>query len=220
MPDGVIRYRATANQARDDYGDLPDGPFFAGLYLASQALRLAASGDPAAHREVLHTLDGMALLMDVTGRPGLLARWVARAQPASRSEWLPSPTRPGYFFRGDVSKDQLAGYACGLGVAFAVLPDPGDPRAIATLAVPLAEHLRGNDRRIVDVDGERHHARRPERARRGLSGGRECADRALGGEGGGRRERRRRLQSASSTRTATCAPRAARTGARPATPSA
>jgi hypothetical protein len=116
MPDGVIRYRATASQARADYGDLPDGPFFAGLYLASQALRLAASGDPAARHEVLRTLDGMSLLMDVTGRPGLLARWVARAQPASRREWLPSPTRPGYVFRADVSKDQLAGYACGLGV--------------------------------------------------------------------------------------------------------
>ena len=84
MPDGVIRYRFTAGQARDDYGDLPDGPFFAGLYLASQALRLAAGAEPAARSEVLRTLDGMALLMDVTGRPGLLARLIAahdRARP-------------------------------------------------------------------------------------------------------------------------------------------
>jgi hypothetical protein len=156
MPDGVIRYRFTASQARDDYGDLPDGPFFAGLYLASQALRLAASGDPAARSEVLRTLDGMALLMDVTGEPGLLARWVATAQPAvTRSSWLPSATRPGYLFRADVSKDQLAGYACGLGVALALLPDPEIRARVAQLATPLAEHLRRNDRRIVDVDGER-----------------------------------------------------------------
>ena len=156
MPDGVIRYRFTADQARDDYGDLPDGPFFAGLYLASQALRLAASGETIARREVLHTLDGMALLMDVTGEPGLLARWVATTQPAvTRSPWLPSTTRPGYFFRADVSKDQLAGYACGLGVALALLPDPEIRARVTQLALPLAEHLRRNDRRIVDVDGER-----------------------------------------------------------------
>ena len=52
MPDGVIRYRVHASQSRDDYGDLPDGPFFAGLYLASQALRLAATGEAAARDEV------------------------------------------------------------------------------------------------------------------------------------------------------------------------
>jgi hypothetical protein len=156
MPDGVIRYRFTASQARDDYGDLPDGPFFAGLYLASQALRLAASGDPAARREVLRALDGMALLMDVTGEPGLLARWVARTPPAvTRSPWLPSATRPGYFFRADVSKDQLAGYACGLGVALALLPDPEIRERVSALALALAEHLRRNDRRVIDVDGER-----------------------------------------------------------------
>lgn len=155
MPDGVIRYRFHTAQARDDYGDLPDGPFFAGLYLASQALHLAASGEPAARSEVLRTLEGMALLMDVTGEPGLLARWVARAQPASRAEWLRSPARPGYFFRADVSKDQLAGYACGLGVAFARLPDPEIRARVAQLALPLAEHLHRNGQRIVDVDGVR-----------------------------------------------------------------
>jgi hypothetical protein len=156
MPDGVIRYRATRAQARNDYGDLPDGPFFAGLYLASQALRLAASGEAAARAEVMRTLDGMTLLMEVTGRPGLLARWVARKPPAvTRSPWLPSPTRAGYFFRADVSKDQIAGYACGLGVAHALLPDPEIRARVAALALPLAEHLRENDLRIVDVSGER-----------------------------------------------------------------
>lgn len=155
MPDGVIRYRVTASQARDDYGDLPDGPFFAGLYLASQALRLAASGEPAARGEVLKTLEGMALLMDVTGQPGLLARWVARVPPAGNSAWQVSSARPGYFWRADVSKDQVAGYACGLGVALALLPDPEISERVARLAAPLAEHLRRNQLRIVDWDGER-----------------------------------------------------------------
>jgi len=155
MPDGVIRYRVTSSQAREDYGDLPDGPFFAGLYLASQALRLAVTGEPAARVEVLETLDGMALLMDVTGEPGLLARWVSRAPVASRSEWHDSLTRPGYRWRGDVSKDQLAGYACGLGVALALLPDPELRARAAALARPLAEHLRRNELQIVDVGGER-----------------------------------------------------------------
>jgi hypothetical protein len=154
MPDGVIRYRVAEGQALDDYGDLPDGPFFTGLYLASQALRLHA-GEEAARAEVHAALDGMALLLEVTGAPGLLARWVARAQPArTRSVWAPSPARPGYLFRADVSKDQLAGYACGLGVAWALLPDAEIRARVEALAVPVAEHLRRNGMRIVDVDGE------------------------------------------------------------------
>jgi hypothetical protein len=155
MPDGVIRYRVHASQPRDDYGDLPDGPFFAGLYLASQALRLAATGEADARREVEHTLAGMELLMAVTGEPGLLARWVGRGPSPRDTEWLPSSALPGYWWRADVSKDQLAGYACGLGVALAVLPDPELRARVARLAGPLAERLAAHALRIVDHDGAR-----------------------------------------------------------------
>jgi hypothetical protein len=155
MPDGVIRYRVHASQARDDYGDLPDGPFFAGLYLASQALRLAATGEAEARSEVERTLAGMELLMAVTGQPGLLARWVGRGPSPRGTDWLPSAALPGYWWRGDVSKDQLAGYACGLGVALAVLPDPALRAHVARLAGPLAQHLDEHALRIVDHDGER-----------------------------------------------------------------
>ena len=155
MPDGVIRYRVRASQARDAYGDLPDGPFFAGLYLASQALRLAATGEPAARAEVERTLDGMSLLMSVTGEPGLLARWVGRGPSPRPTEWVQSTARPGYWWRADVSKDQLAGYACGLGVTLAVLPDPSLRTRIASLAGPLAQHLEAHDDQIFDYDGER-----------------------------------------------------------------
>jgi hypothetical protein len=155
MPDGVIRYRVHASQARDDYGDLPDGPFFAGLYLASQALRLAATGEADARSEVERTLAGMELLMAVTGQPGLLARWVGRGPSPRGTDWQPSAAQPGYWWRADVSKDQLAGYACGLGVALAVLPDPALRARVARLAGPLAQHLDEHALRIVDHDGRR-----------------------------------------------------------------
>jgi hypothetical protein len=155
MPDGVIRYRVATSQARDDYGNLPDGPFFAGLYLAGQALRLAVTGEPAARREVLRTLDGMRLLLEVTGEPGLLARWVSRAPVVSDAEWHVSSALPGYWWRGDVSKDQLAGYAAGLAVALAVLPQAELRNRVAALALPVAERLHRDGMRIVDADGER-----------------------------------------------------------------
>jgi hypothetical protein len=156
MPDGVLRYRFAVDQPRDDYGDLPDGPFFAGLYLASQVLRFAATQEPAALREIEATLAGLELLQGVTGVPGLLARWVSRGVPArTRAPWHASAARPGYAWRGDVSKDQLAGYACGLGVALALAPEPALRERAARLALPLAKRLHEGDLRILDAGGER-----------------------------------------------------------------
>jgi len=155
MPDGVVRYKLWASEPRERYGNWADGSFFTGLYLASQALRLAVTGDAAARLEVARTLDGMQLLMDVTGEPGLIARYVGRQPYAGgKSEWVQSTTRPGYWWRADVSKDQLAGYVCGLGVALAELRDPAARARIAAIAGPLAQHLDRNDYRVRDHDGE------------------------------------------------------------------
>lgn len=154
MPDGVIRYQAWSHWDASEYGSLADGSFFQGLYLASQALRLAATGDSAAREQVLLTLRAMELYAEVSGRRGLIARYLSR-QPPSRGSWRRSTTHPEYFWRTDASKDQYAGYAHGLGVALAVLPDPEIRARLAPLAAALADHLIENDLEIVDWDGER-----------------------------------------------------------------
>jgi hypothetical protein len=154
MSDGVIRYQAWSHWDASEYGSLADGSFFQGLYLASQALRWAATGDSAAREQVLLTLRAMELYAEVSGRRGLIARYVSRRLP-SRGSWRRSTTHPGYFWRTDVSKDQYAGYAHGLGVALAVLPDPEIRARLAPLAAAIADHLIENELEIVDWDGGR-----------------------------------------------------------------
>jgi hypothetical protein len=154
MPDGMIRYRFNRRlQTREDRGNHADGPYFLGIYLASQALRYAATGDSGAREQILLTLQGARLYAELSGRRGLLARYFSPTT-VDDPRWRPSPTHPGYHWRSDVSKDQYAGFVHGLGVTWAVVPDPDIRAAIRPLATAIADHLIDNELRILDWDGE------------------------------------------------------------------
>jgi hypothetical protein len=185
-PEGVLRYQIKHGRADDgSYGDLADGPFHTGIYLASQAFRFAATSDPAARHQVLRALDGLRTLHDVTGCRGLLARYISPTgrrpgdggpsseQPADSSldgtrrmadatgaedddkAWRPSTAMPGFAWRGDVSKDQYAGFIHGLGVALALVPDPEVRARVAELSSAAADHLEAHHMKLIDANGQR-----------------------------------------------------------------
>jgi hypothetical protein len=158
--EGIVSYRRPVREEPgaslgDTYGNLADGTFHTGIYLASQALR-AAAGEEEARDDVERGLGALRLLMEVTGKRGLLARHLSPAGSERRFDdprWLPSATRPAYAWRSDVSKDQYAGFAHGVGVAVALAHDPVLRLEAGRLAAAAADHLVENDMRIVDVDG-------------------------------------------------------------------
>ncbi|MBI4600989.1 MAG: hypothetical protein HY721_03425 [Planctomycetes bacterium] len=162
-PAGVLKYRIELDRPDDgSYGNLADGLFHTGIYLASQAMRYAATRDPAAREQVLRALAGVELLHDVTGARGLFARHVSPAgKPYLREgswpakDWRPSATRPAFVWRGDVSKDQYAGFVHGAGVALALVDDPEVRARVGRLAAAAADHLMEHPMRIVDADGRR-----------------------------------------------------------------
>jgi len=154
MPDGLIRYRRwLTGQEMPGYGNLADGCFQLGIYLASQALRFAATGDPDAREQVMLSLGAMKLYAEVSGVRGLLARYFSPVKPDD-DRWHHSQTHPQYFWRSDVSRDQYAGHIHGLGVTLAVVSDPEIRSQIATLAAPIADHLMENGLKIIDWDGQ------------------------------------------------------------------
>jgi hypothetical protein len=154
-PEGLIRYRRSLGGPPDpSYGDLADGCFHTGIYLASQALRHAATRDPRAREEALHALRALEMLMEVTGKPGLLARHFSPAGTISGGPWRASSSLPAYVWRSDVSKDQYAGFIHGLGVALVCLDEPEVRARVARLAGAAADHLLANDFTIIDADGE------------------------------------------------------------------
>jgi hypothetical protein len=154
-PEGLLRYKVRRAELEEPgWGNLADGPFHLGIYLASQALRAATTGGAAAREQVARSLAGLRLLAEASGEQGLLARWVSPVPFPEDPRWRPSPIRPALYWRSDVSRDQYAGLVYGLAVTLAVLPDPELRAQAARLAGPAADRLAAHDLRIVDWDGE------------------------------------------------------------------
>ena len=165
-PEGLVLYRldlrtSAQDLERGNYPDLADTPTFTGMWAASACLRARLEPPGPQRAEALvdarRALDGLALLGDVTGRPGLLARGVRRAAAPLPDEaakpharWFAgAPGLEGYRWRGDVSVDQ---YANGLLPAAAECA-AAFPERSRRLAVDFAALLLQSGFRLVDPDG-------------------------------------------------------------------
>lgn len=167
-PEGVVLYRVDlatidADLSRGTYPNLADTPTFTGIWAATSCTRAEVDAAGPERDEALadarRALDGLQLLMDVTGKRGLLARGIRRsAEPlpdeAAKPErrWFAGTGRfAEYRWRGDASFDQ---YANGL------LPAAWEcrrlfPERTRRLAVDFATRLYEDDFRLIDPDGRR-----------------------------------------------------------------
>ena len=161
-PEGIVLYRVDLRTIERDlvsgtYPNLADAPTFTGLFAAASCSRARIELDPSeALADADRALAGLALLMAVTGRRGLLARSARRDRGRDvsdlRGKWLPAaPPHERYVFRADVSVDQ---YANGLLPAVAACAHAFPARA-RELATAFAEHLLEHDLQLIDADGER-----------------------------------------------------------------
>ena len=157
-PEGLLAYRILFDQEPDgSYGDHADVAFHTGIYLGSQALRYRVTGEPAALDTVRSALAGIALLHDVTGVRGLIARHANPRGAVQTDQWRPSPTLADYDYKSDVSKDQYAGVAFGLALTWAHVPDAGVRAEVARLSGAIADHLIENRMTLVGSEGETSH---------------------------------------------------------------
>ncbi len=161
-PEGMVIYAQSRvrppDLRRGPYGDLSDTACWTGYYAGAEALRLAATGDAAARRRLDRALAGLEFLARVTGVPGLLARSADRnlavPERARRGGiWRPGAV-PGTVYRGDVSKDQVAGVLFGLGCVLARVEDPDLRNRAGRLAAEIASRLEADGLALRDRDGK------------------------------------------------------------------
>ena len=160
--EGLLLYNVDLRTIERDLADgsypvAADGPTFNGLWAAGACARAESTTGTRSARakaEAWQALDGLELLMNVTGVPGLLARSVRRAPPPARvaSDWhAASGAYAGWYWRGDVSQDQYAnGLVPAVGLCRRLFPD----RA-RRLAVAAATHLVAHGYELTDPDGRR-----------------------------------------------------------------
>ena len=102
-----------------------DACMWTGCYAAAQACRWHVTRDPDALAQVRFLAKGMKALQDVTGSPGHFARNLGRpTKPGEGEQVTKSPSMPGYWFRSDVSRDQLAGITLGWYFVGRFMEDP------------------------------------------------------------------------------------------------
>ena len=146
-PDGPVRYEYAS-----------DTVAWTGALLGAEAERWAAKHDPAALDRVRTVLGGLATLSAVTGERGLWARF---ACPKGFIAGEPHPERwhrggSGYAdwrWRGDVSKDQMAGLVYGLGAVVDLVEEPGSRARAARLLGDLADRVLGRDAAMEEARG-------------------------------------------------------------------
>ncbi len=137
---------------------LSDQAAWTGVLLGAEAERWAATGEEEARRRVLHLLRGLATLSAVTGERGAFARY-ARAPGVPEREgdsphWHDGASgHDGWRWRGDLSKDQVAGMLYGLAAVTDLVEDPAARARAAVLLGDLADRVLARGLRIEDPDG-------------------------------------------------------------------
>lgn len=163
LADGLLR-----TVTLDDDGQvtarhhLPSSGLWTAMYLASQSVRYAVTGDPVAQQNAGLAARGLHDLTAVTGIPGLYGRAYARpdfeyAYDVTESPaWVASdaPGYQGWYWNHDVSKDTMDGIAFGYSVAMEHLDDAATLDLIRTDFKAFSDHLVGNGLQIIDHTGE------------------------------------------------------------------
>ncbi|AKV01411.1 hypothetical protein AKJ09_08074 [Labilithrix luteola] len=154
---GSPHYADPPNFTQLDYmGGLGDSAIWTGTYLAAESARLIATGSADARARVRSLVDTIHLFMNVSGEPGILARWTKES-----SKTYPFPTGDlacgqdtrshcnvpydgkNYDYVGGISRDQYQGVMLGYGLAYEALgPADEDKRdVIRRDVVMLVEEL-------------------------------------------------------------------------------
>jgi hypothetical protein len=115
------------------------------LYVAAEAFRYGATGDPLARRNAWESLQALMFLEQVTGIPGFAARsFVPRdvADPAKTygGEWHPSVDGR-WWWKGDTSSDEVVGHYFAYAVYYDVAADEDQRREIRPFVARITDHI-------------------------------------------------------------------------------
>jgi hypothetical protein len=138
-----------------------DSATWNGAVLAALSFQYAVTHDSRVLDRIAHVVRGLHLFFAVTGKPGLMARAVARADALVLDELAPNryvaPDGTEYRFQGNPAKGSFNQIACGYAAllmhAGADLPPEVRELARADMTA-MVLHLIDHDYRATDADGQ------------------------------------------------------------------
>ena len=152
---GSARYEDTTRTTIATMDGIGDSAIWTGTFLASEALRLRATGAPDARARVRSLVQTVHLWLNVAGEPGMLVRWAkesATTHPFTIGDYDCSVERvhcgvdhagKKYDFIGHISRDQYQGVLLGLATAYDALGSADEDlrEILRSDAVTIVEEL-------------------------------------------------------------------------------
>ncbi|AMV38949.1 hypothetical protein [Planctomyces sp. SH-PL62] len=143
------------------------------MYVAAQALRFAATQDPAAREAGGRSLNALLDLERLSGIPGFPARAMVtdeeiaagvrgfdpegkvHAIGETAKVWYRSPTNPGLWCKGDTSSDELDGHYFAWFLYHELAADDAQKAEIAAVVRRVTDGILKNDYTLVDHTGRK-----------------------------------------------------------------
>lgn len=178
LPGGLVASAEFSDTNRTSvvrYHGIEDSAAWTGFALAAHSFRYAVTRDTQAFEDIRKSLAGVELLLQVSGRPGYLPRFVGPAKDEAYAKFYATwggadPTRPGFgklafqgtgtnshlVWLGGPSREQYSGVNFGLMWVYLLVQRETAIRARAAGAIELMlERLEQDDGRIDDGQGNR-----------------------------------------------------------------
>jgi len=132
-----------------------DGSWSA-YYMASQAFRYAATGDPQAHANAWETFEALERLESINGLTGFPSRTIERKgfKFSDPDRWHPAPDAD-WEWKGTTSSDEFTDHTFGYGVLWeCATKTPAEKQRIAALYDKIISHIVRNNWYLIDTDGK------------------------------------------------------------------
>lgn len=132
-----------------------DGTWSA-YYMASQAFRYAATGDPQAHANAWETFEALERLESINGLSGFPSRTIERKgfKFSDPDRWHPAPDTD-WEWKGTTSSDEFTDHTFGYGVLWeCAAKRPAEKQRIAALYDKIISHIVRNNWYLIDTDGK------------------------------------------------------------------
>ena len=126
------------------------------LYLASQAFRYAATGEPEARAHAWETFETLKRLQTINGLDGFPSRTFERTgfKVSDPDRWHTAPDT-NWEWKATTSSDEIAMQTFALAVLYeTVARTPAERQRIAAVYDPIIAHIVRHNLYLVDVDGQ------------------------------------------------------------------
>lgn len=143
----------TSSHSRDDDND----GLWTAMYLAAQAYRFAATGDPDARTKARRSLDALVRLETIDPVPGFFARSYRTLDEApfgdQSGEWH-RPADDNTEWKGNTSSDEQVGHYYAYSVYFDLLAGDDEKPLLREHVARMTDYVLEHGDELLDVDGQ------------------------------------------------------------------